>query len=206
MSKSKIDRALYGPSWAEVIFGALLSFVLGIALAIVFLLLKPVQVVRDLPKEPVRGVVYVIQGSKDANKGRGVDAKLKELTAGRSVSLTEDELNSMFGGKNAATAPNFRIVEGRLQIGLPTTVDLLGLNQALMVVATGQFGNRDGKVSYEVDDFRVGSLPASRLPYIKGAVTDKILAAQEFPPELTAIWGKLASIAIEGNALKLKMP
>ena len=236
MSKQKLDRALYGPSWTEVIFGALLSFALGIALAIAFLALKPVSVVKEMPKEDkiVRNMAYFIQGSKDSAKGRGVDAKIKELTAGKSVTLTEDELNALFGGKTptpapapkapakadpkaaakapeapamtASSAPNFRIVDNQLQIGLPTTIDLLGLNQSLVVVATGSFSNSSGKVSYDITDFRVGSLPASRLPYIKVAVTKKILTAQNFPEELTSIWDKLASITIEGNALKLNMP
>jgi uncharacterized protein YpmS len=231
-TKAKIDRALYGPSWTEVIFGAILSFALGIVLAIVFLILKPVAVVKELPKEDkiVRNMVYFIQGSNSA-KGRTIDAKLKDLAAGKSVSVNEDELNSLFGGKAAPapapkaapakaaakkadeppsmpanSAPNFRIVGDKLQIGLPTTIDLLGLNQSLVVVATGHFGNQDGKVSYEIDDFQVGSLPASRLPYIQGAVVNKVLAAQNFPEELTGIWGKLKSITIEGSELKLTMP
>jgi hypothetical protein len=236
MSKQKIDRALYGPSWTEVILGAILSFGLGICLAIVFLILKPVSVVKELPKEDkiVRNMEYFIQGSRDSTKGRGVDAKLKDLTAGKSVTLTEDELNSMFGSKapapvpapkapaktpakagakpeepppmTASSAPNFRIVGDKLQIGLPTTIDLLGVNQSLFVVATGTFSHSNGKVSYDISDFRVGSLPASKLPYIQGAVTKKILTAQNFPEELTSIWDKLASITIEGNALKLNMP
>lgn len=236
MSKKKIDRALYGPSWTEVIFGAILSFALGIALAIVFLILKPVAVVKEMPKEDkiVRNMAYFVQGAKDSANARGVDAKIKELTAGKSVTLTEGELNSLFGGKSAApapapkapakadpkaaakapeapamtatSAPNFRIVDNQLQIGLPTTIDLLGINQSLVVVATGTFSNSGGKVSYDISDFRVGSLPASRLPYIQGAVTKKILTAQNFPEELTGIWDKLASITIEGNALKLNMP
>jgi hypothetical protein len=231
-TKAKIDRALYGPSWTEVIFGAILSFALGIALAIVFLILKPVAVVRELPKEDkiVRNLVYVVQGSKDPAKGKGIDAKLKELAAGKSVTVTEDELNSLFAGKAApppaapkagakapakadqppsmpaTSGPNFRIVEDKLQISLPTTIDLLGINQSLVVVATGHFGNEGGKVRYEIDHFQVGSLPASRLPYIQGAVVNKVLAAQNFPEELTGIWNKLTSITIEGNTLKLNMP
>ncbi len=234
MSTQKIDRALYGPSWTEVIFGAILSFGLGICLAIVFLILKPVQVVLEMPKEDkiVRNMEYFIQGAKDSTKGRGVDAKLKQLGEGKSVTLSEGELNSIFGGKapapapkapakadpkapakaaepppmTATSAPNFRIVGDRLQIGLPTTIDFLGINESLVVVATGRFSTSGGKVSYDIDDFRVGSLPANRLPYIKNAVTKKILTAQNFPEELTSIWDKLASITIEGNALTLNMP
>jgi|SRR5882724_11967904 len=93
MSK-KIDRALYGPSFLEVILGAVLSFVLGLVLAAVYLIAKPIALVREMPKEPVRGMVYYIEGSKDVTKGKVWVRKKKVLLGGGSVALTEDELNA----------------------------------------------------------------------------------------------------------------
>jgi len=93
MSK-KIDRALYGPSFLEVILGAVLSLVLGVVLALVYLIAKPVPLVREMPKEPVRGVVYYIEGSKDATKGKAWVRKKKIWLGGGSVALNEDELNA----------------------------------------------------------------------------------------------------------------
>jgi hypothetical protein len=93
MSK-KIDRALYGPSFLEVILGAVLSLLLGIALAAVYLIAKPVALVHEIPKEPVKGTVYYIEGSKDTTKGRAWVRKRKVLIGGGSVALTEDELNA----------------------------------------------------------------------------------------------------------------
>lgn len=95
MSK-KIDRALYGPSWFEVIFGALLSIVLGIALAAVYLVAKPVAVVKELPaaEAQTKGTIYLLEGSHDATKGRQWKAKHQQFMAGHSVMLSEDELNA----------------------------------------------------------------------------------------------------------------
>lgn len=109
MSK-KIDRALYGPSFLEVILGAVLSLVLGVVLAAVYLIAKPVPLVHELPKEPVRGTVYYIEGSKDATKGKVWVRKKKVMLGGGSIALTEDELNAALEvapdkGKPAAPPP-----------------------------------------------------------------------------------------------------
>jgi len=103
MSK-KIDRALYGPSWVEVFFGALLSVILGIVLAVAYLVAKPVAVVKELPvaEEREGGMVYLVEGSRDATKGKQWKVKQQQFMAGHSVALTEDELNAAVA---ALTAP-----------------------------------------------------------------------------------------------------
>ncbi len=106
MSK-KIDRALYGPSWVEVFFGALLSIILGIVLASVYLIAKPVAVVKELPAEIVPGLVYHIEGSRDSTKGRQWKVKHQQFIAGHSVAVTEEELNAAVSALTspAANAP-----------------------------------------------------------------------------------------------------
>ena len=49
---TKFDRAHYGPSWVEVILGALLSLALGVVLAVAYFVARPVTLVKELPKEP----------------------------------------------------------------------------------------------------------------------------------------------------------
>lgn len=105
MNNSKIERALYGPSLFEVTLGALLSIALGVVLAFVFLVLKPVVVAKELPKEEerVQGQVYFLEGSKDLTRGRQWMRKRQMLmdgTAGE-IALSEEELNAWF----AAGAP-----------------------------------------------------------------------------------------------------
>ena len=116
MSK-KIDRAMRGPSWAEVIIGAVLSIVLGVALAAVLLVLRPVVTPKTVAKqgakdakaakaaaEPDKGAVVYIEGSRDTAKAKQADAKRKAFAQGQSVTVTEDELNVLAAPAPAAAA------------------------------------------------------------------------------------------------------
>lgn len=104
MSK-KIDR--HGPSWAEVIIGAALSVVLGVALGALLLILRPVVVAKEMPKEADRDpkAVYYIEGSRDPGKARSAPAKRQALVAGQSVTVNEDELNTLAGPATPPGAP-----------------------------------------------------------------------------------------------------
>ena len=103
MSK-KIERAVHGPGWAEVILGAVLSAVLGVVLGAALLILKPIVVVKELPKEPVAGAVYYVEGSRDTAKAKQALAKRKAFAQGQSVTVTEDEINSLAAPAAAAPA------------------------------------------------------------------------------------------------------
>jgi hypothetical protein len=98
MSK-KIDRALHGPSWVEVILGALISLVLGVLIGALLLVFRPVLIVKEMPKEDARDpkAVYFIEGSRDTTKGREASVKRKAFAEGRSVTVNEDELNALAG-------------------------------------------------------------------------------------------------------------
>jgi len=142
---------MYGPSWIEVIVGAVISVIIGIVLAAAFLIFKPVTQVKELPKEPAVGMVYYIEGSHDSAKARRVVSKLKIFAQGGSIVLNEDEINTAAtpatpagptpppakgpaaAGKVPAAepdsgdfltpgAPNFRIHDGQLQISVPVRV------------------------------------------------------------------------------------
>jgi hypothetical protein len=103
MSK-KVDRAVRGPGWGEVILGAVLSLVLGVVLGVGLLVLKPAVKVKELPKEADRDktAVYYIEGTRDTAKAKQALAKRKAFVEGQSVTATEDEINSLLG---ATTAP-----------------------------------------------------------------------------------------------------
>jgi hypothetical protein len=105
---SKLDRAKYGPSWTEVIFGAFLSIVIGVVAGFLMLALKPVITAKEIPKDAPPGQVYFIPGSKASASGPAVERKEKALEQGQSVTFDEAELNFMFlasGGKDPAPAP-----------------------------------------------------------------------------------------------------
>jgi hypothetical protein len=102
---AKSSRGGYEPSWTEVTIGALLSVLIGAVLAVVFLVLKPVIIVKDEPKddERDRSSVYFIEGSRDPAKAKLASAKRKSFVAGDSVVVDENELNSFIAP--AAGAP-----------------------------------------------------------------------------------------------------
>jgi hypothetical protein len=130
---AKSKRGEFEPSWTEVTIGALLSVILGAALGMVFLIFKPVMTIKDgksttvttttktpkpgekMPKpgettvtETVRelgaGEILYFEGSRDSAKAKLAAAKRKTFVAGGSVSVDENELNSLVGAPAPAPA------------------------------------------------------------------------------------------------------
>lgn len=229
MSK-KIDRAVHGPGWGEVILGAVLSLVLGAVLGAALLIARPVATVRELPKEEdrTRGTVYYVEGSRETAKARQATAKQKALLAGQSVNVTEDEINAIVAaattpppapaakagekkeepaetGMLSPGTPNFRIRDGVVQIGVPVTINALGLGEKVIVQARGGFVKRDDMFVFEPQELYVGSCPVQRVPLLSGFVRNQVLANQKIPDEMIEAWKKLSDVSVEGNTLKLTM-
>lgn len=217
----KVMRAMYGPSAAEVVLGAILSFAVGVVLAALYLVFKPVTTVNQLPPadKRVEGMVYYVQGTKNPAKGQQLLRKRQLFIEGSSVSLTEDELNTWMAASGEApkkpaadatasltTELNFRIRNGVLQIGFPCTLNLLGMTESVIIQMKGGFRKEGGVFVYEPSVFYIGSLPAQRLPILPGLLLKKIYSAQQLPEELVAAWKKLADVTVEDGTLKLAMP
>jgi len=232
MSK-KIERAVHGPSWVEVILGAILSAALGIVLGAVVLVIKPIAVLKDGTKEKdlPSGVITYREGSHDMGKAKQAAAKRKAFAAGQSVTVTEDELNALAapapatpaalakpgekaapvtaaasGGMLASGAPNFRIRDGVVQLSVPVTLNLAGLEQKFVVQARGGIVKKGSTHAFEPETIFFGSCPVQRLPLVSGYVAKKFIGAKGLPDDIAAAWPKLASVTVEGNALKLTMP
>ncbi len=210
----KMQREQNGPSWTEVILGAALSLALGSALAAAFLILKPVTTVRERPKEPAKDVVYQVEGTRDASKARQLPAKQAAFLRGESVELIEEELNALAAaapsapvpaGKAAtASAPNFRIRDGAMQIALPVQFAAAGLERRIVVQARGGFEQDNGVFVFAPDEMWVGSCPVHRLPLVPGVVMRRLFAAMTVPEELATAWRGLAEVTVEGNTLRLE--
>ena len=241
MSK-KIDRATHGPSWAEVFLGAALSVVLGVVLGALLLTLRPVVVVKEMPKEADRDpkAVYYVEGSRDSSKARQALAKRKAFAEGQSVTVSEDEVNALLSptpGAPAAPKPgekakadpkakeaekaapaaasgellatgaaSVRIRAGAIQVGVPVTLDVLGVSQKVVVQAHGGIAKQGDVFNFVPETLYVGSCPVQRLPFVSGYVRNKVLASQPIPEDIKASWLKLANVAVEGNVVKLTMP
>jgi hypothetical protein len=256
-SKAKA-RALHGPGLFEIIFGALLSLGLGVTLGVVCLVVRPVEKVKELPKEPVGPAiyqpVYFVPGSADSGKSRNVAFERKALTEaqpGTTVVLTEDDLNALVEsiapppppppppaatpgakpkpptpppaaaaapGKPAEPAPeiaqlppgpaHFRIHDGTLQAALPGDFNALGVDFSLIMQLRGGFVHGADGFAFQPGVFYLGSLPLHRLPGVSAWAYKRMLstAQQKVPEDLKAAWGKLSSVSIEDNTLKLSMP
>ena len=102
----KIDRATHGPSWTEVMVGTFLSVILGAVLGAVLLVFRPVIVAKEPPKEGDRvpGAVYYIEGSRDTAKARQAPQKRAAFVGGRTISVTEEELNAIVDPAPAGSA------------------------------------------------------------------------------------------------------
>lgn len=237
MSK-KIDRATHGPGMVEIVLGVVLSITLGVALGAALLVLRPTPTGKDIPKEPVKGVVYYVEGSRDMSKSKQALAKRKAFVEGQSVTVTEDEINSLINPAAAATPPppakagdkgkapekgkeapapgsdetiavgqpNVRIANGELQIGVPVTINALGLGEKVIVQARGGFVKKDNIFVFEPSAMYFGSCPLDKLPFLAGYVQNKALAMQPIPEDIKTSWAKLANVSIDNNALKLTMP
>lgn len=225
MADNKIEKALYGPSTTEVALGAGLGLVVGVVAACVFLVFKPVQSVKALPKEQAKGAVYYIPGSDSPGRAQALPGKLRTLTAGGTASFNEDELNVWAASLGApaakpgaapgaakapppegfltASAPNFRIVDGKLQVGFRVTLNYFGLIHEFTAFATGRFTSRGEVLAFEPDTFYFGSCPLHKLPVAAGFVTSRLVGSQKVPDDIRAGWAKVREAVIEGGQLKL---
>ena len=226
---SKSKKAQKGPSWFEVLFGALLSVALGAVLGAAYLITKPVQTVKEIPKDAPTGAVYYLEGARDFNKSMVIEEKRKELSAGQSVAVEEGELNAFIGSlskpsgpaaskpadKNAPPADqkmieagtlNIRIRGGKIQFATPVNYNIYGFTGAIIVQATGTFVKDGPGFVFKPESSYAGGLPLARILIVKDIIFGKFLFALPVPEDIRSAWSKASDVSIEGSTLKLKMP
>ena len=219
----KIERARNGPGLFEITLGVVLSITLGVLLAVLHLIFKPVEVVAKPPESVEAGKVYFIEGASNGNKARQWQRKRQMLADGAAadVVFSEEELNAWMASATpkppqgaAATQTvmvtpekiNFRIQGGLLQIGVQSKVAVLGLTQNLVVQTRGKFVHGDGGFRFTADEFYIGSMPAHIVPGLVPMIMERLLSAQELPDDLKTTWSKLKLVAVEDNSLHLTLP
>jgi hypothetical protein len=101
--------------------------------------------------------------------------------------------------------PNFRILEGKLQIGLQCKINLpsYGFTHDLVVQALGGFKKQGDRLVFDPDTIYLGSCPVHKFPGLAGSLVKKIVALYATPEEVKGPWAKLTDVSVEGNALKL---
>ena len=224
---TKVKKAQKGPSWFEVGLGAALSVVLGIVLGAAYLVTKPVQTVKEIPKDAPSGVTYYIEGVRDFNKSVVIEEKRKSLAAGEAIAVDEGELNAFVGSlakpsssakpgdKGAPSADaklmetgtlNIRIRGGRIQFAVPVSYNVLSVTGTVIIQASGEFVRSGSTFEFVPDTFSAGSCPLVRLPILKEYVLRRFLFAMPVPEDIASAWSKLSDVTIEGPTLRLKMP
>jgi hypothetical protein len=233
MVSSKIERANRGPNILEVFLGATLSLALGVAAALFYLIVQPVQVGLAEAKAEPGGPVTYVKGSQDEDHGKQWLRKKQLFTEGTSVDVNEDELNAWMTagtepeppkaanakppapGQPAAPAasgkliqfgtPNFRIANKMLQIGSEGEIDLdmLGIKRPLILQTSGRFVKIGGRIIFVPAQFYIGSCPLHKLPGVAAFVFDHLLAEMKVPGDIAAAWKKLASVSVQENSLLL---
>ncbi len=225
-SNKKIERALHGPGPFEIILSILLSLVLGVLLAALHLIFKPVEVVKKTEDAVEVKNVYFVEGAVNSSKARQWTRKRQMLTEGAAVDVvfSEEELNAWMASaapKPAAPAAgaaaaqpamiqpesiNFRIQEGVLQVGLLGKLSAMGYERGLIVQARGTFAPGTEGFVFVPAEFYIGSLPAHVLPGLTDFLMKRLGGAQELPEDIKAAWKKLTLVAVEGNTLRLTLP
>lgn len=211
------------PGLIGILFGAGLSVVLGGLLALVFFILKPVEVVRTMPKEPADGVRYFVEGASGSG-GRATWERKVDLVAagGGATSFTEAEMNA-WSEETFETAkvdeaskadsamiiagkPNFRIAGDKLQLGLINDVVVLGLEQKLVLQAQGSFVRKGGGWAFEPTEFFLGGLPLHKLPMVASLVAKRFSPATELPAAVAKVLNQASSIVVGEEMVTVTMP
>ena len=218
-SHKRIDRALNGPGVFEVMLGALMGIGLGVALAAVYLILKPVAILTTPPETVAASEVYFVKGDVNTAKARQWSRKQQLLSMGgpTDVVFNEEELNAwMANAKAKAPADatklvtpewvNFRIRDGVMQIGIGGKVKAVELTHPFVIQARGKFAQGANGFEFIADELYIGSLPTHRVPGLPQWILQRALAAQKLPEDLITMWRKFKLVALEDNALHIIVP
>lgn len=84
------------PGLIEILVGSVLSVLLGAVVAATILLLKPVEILKEPPKDKALDAtrIYYFEGRKDYTAGQRWRFKRDSLVQGHTVAISEDELNA----------------------------------------------------------------------------------------------------------------
>lgn len=216
MSKD-LQRATHGPSVTEVLFGAVLCMILGVTCGAIWLVFKPVAVVKDdkSANEVDPNAVRYVAGETNNTTSRTWMRKRQLLTEGQTgeIVLTEAELNAWATASIKAPAANdtatvvpgalnFRIHQGLLQLSAPVTINLAG-SHPVVFQTRGDFRQQGDVFVFRPEELYLGSLPAHRIPGLADALLAKLAESQPLPEDVAAAWKKVINAVIDQDHLKL---
>ena len=105
------------------------------------------------------------------------------------------------------SVPNFRIRDGVVQIGLPTTINPLGYAFPVVAQARGGIEKQGDMFVFVPETVMIGSLPLHRFPhateYLMEYLIQKATTSDALPPEIMASWKKVKSVVVDGKTIKV---
>jgi hypothetical protein len=218
-SQKRIDRALNGPGVFEVTLGALMGIGLGVALAALYLMLKPVEILTKPPETVAASDVYFVKGEVNSTKSRQWSRKQQLLAAGGTtdVVFNEEELNAWIASATAKAPSdatklvtpewvNFRIRDGVMQIGIGGRFQALEMTHPFVIQTRGKFTPGANGFEFTADELYIGSLPTHRVPGLPQWIIQRAFAAQKLPEDLTTMWRNFKLVAVEDSALHIIVP
>lgn len=221
--QSKIDRERFGPSLIEVTLGAALSIAFGVLLAAGYLILTPVRTLKVEPKEGelARHEVVYIEGTKSTARSGQWMRKRQLLLEGQpaEIAVVEDELNGWIAegvkpatGADAPTAAflqptavNFRIREGVIQVGVPSSMNAFGYTKPVIFQMSGSFERRGERFEFVPSESYLGSLSLHRIPAAENFLIGALARTQSAAEDVAAAWDRVSAVVIEGNTLRVTL-
>jgi hypothetical protein len=206
------------PGFFSIVFGALLSMLLGAVLACFHLMATPVQVLAADPKEPEAGKVYFVRTAKGGDWERKV-AQLKNSNTGLVVRFSDAELSGWAGklfeqfmlerdknpdgrearAKEAGSMASARIAGEQVQAGIVLHRRGALVAETFVLQARGGFSRGPFGWRFDPDEVYVGSLPLHKLPAVGLLLRTSM---QSWKNELR----DADSITIEKGVLAVQMP
>lgn len=214
-----LDRK--SPGLFEILFGVVLSLVLGALLAGVFYISKPVEVVTVLPKEPKDGVRYFVEGAAGAGSTWERKAAMVEAGGGE-VSFTESELNAWSNASfetakvdeaaKAETAmlimgkPNFRIAGASLQVGLVNQLVFFGMEKKIVLQSKGSFTRKANGWVFAPEEIFLGGLPLHKMPALAEVLISRLTPASQIPVSVKKVLAEANAIVVTKDGVAVGMP
>lgn len=213
------------PGIVEILLQVLLSTLVGVGAAFLFLVIQPVEVVQALPAESDKnaGVRYVVLG--EASNARNVVNRWERLLgdlearADYELLIEEDDLNhwarakfqepdddreTPFFGEVMPRDLNFRLEEDRLYIFLNIDYRALGFEQIFQLQIRGTFEERRDKHRFAIDHVYLGHSRIPPVPGLRSFFLNRIRESYPVPPGLKRIIEEAQTLRIESGRIAVQ--
>jgi hypothetical protein len=214
-----------GPRPVEIAISAVLSVILGLLGAAVFLALQDPVEQTSVPSEEERefGRVYYVPGNPGGQQHATWTVKREVVQRGRSgtVPLVAEELNQWAAtewrerrpGESSGPVlhvrpgiPRFRMEDSVFHVNLPLEWSAFGQSREFKSQAHGGFTRRGGIHVFDHDRVYIGSMPVPNLFGLSNSVVRRVVNSFEVSQELRDGWARLEDVTVEGETLRLTIP